>query len=133
MKKLLNTLVQKPKKMFVVDGLGALFSAFMLGIVLVQFHSFFGIPTQTLYILASVALVLASLDFYFYRSTKINPSKAIQTIAILNLLYLGLSLSLGIYHAKLISIYGWLYLVAEMLILLLLVGFELKLARKVQS
>lgn len=133
MKKLLNTLVQKPKKMFVVDGFGALFSAFMLGIVLVQFHAFFGIPKQTLHILASVALVLACLDFYFYRLTKLDTSKAIQTIAILNLLYLGLSLTLGIYHAKLISIYGWLYLVAEMLILLLLAGFELKLASKVQS
>ena len=37
--------------MFLIDGVGALVSAFMLGVVLTQFDSLFGMPISTLNIL----------------------------------------------------------------------------------
>jgi hypothetical protein len=43
-----------PKKLFLIDGLGALLSAILLGVVLVQLEYLFGIPKSTLYFLASL-------------------------------------------------------------------------------
>ena len=59
------------KNIFLVDGIGALVSALMLGVVLPAFQTSIGMPTQILYVLAIVAAVFAvySLScFWFVKS-----------------------------------------------------------------
>lgn len=53
-KKILEWGNANPKKLFQIDGLGAILSAILLGIILVRFERFFGIPVSTLYFLASL-------------------------------------------------------------------------------
>ena len=55
-----------PKKLFLLDGLGAILSAILLGVVLVNQQALFGIPKPTLYFLASLPCLFAVYDFYCY-------------------------------------------------------------------
>ncbi len=51
-----------PKKLFLLDGLGAILSAILLGVVLVNQQVLFGIPKPTLYFLAPAPCRLATDD-----------------------------------------------------------------------
>ena len=44
-----------PKKLFLIDSLGALISAVMLGLVLTRFEHIFGMPQNVLYFLSFIA------------------------------------------------------------------------------
>ena len=52
-----------PYKLFLVDGLGAMYSAAMLGLVLARFEKIFGMPKSTLYPLAFLALLFSVYSF----------------------------------------------------------------------
>lgn len=121
-----------PKKLFIIDGLGAILSAFLLGVVLVGFESIFGIPKSTLYCLAFFPCLFAIYDFYCFFMDGNNISLQLKGIAILNLLYCCLSVGLIIYHHHRITKYGWAYLMIEIIIVLALAYYELKTARRVK-
>jgi len=55
-----------PKKLFLFDGFGAILSALLLGVVLVELESIFGIPRKTLYFLAFLPCLFATYDFFCY-------------------------------------------------------------------
>ncbi len=118
-----------PKKLFLIDGWGALLSAFLLGIVLVKFEWFFGIPKSTLYFLASLPCFFAIYDFYCFYKVDKNLGRFLQGIAIMNLLYACLSLGLAFYHREEITMYGWMYIIGEILIIVVLAIYELKVAK----
>jgi len=129
MNKWIKQLARKPKTLFAIDGLGALSSAFLLAVVLVRWESFFGIPVDILYLLASVPLVFAAYDLAcFLILTSILPFH-IRMIAWLNFAYCLLSLGLALNHLPSITIWGWIYLIAEILIVVLLAILELRLAK----
>ena len=50
-----------PKKLFLIDGFGAIISAFLLGVVLVKFEEKIGVPVSVLYLLATIPLFFCSL------------------------------------------------------------------------
>jgi len=52
-----------PKKLFATDCLGALLTAVVTGIVLVQFESVFGMPRNSLYFLSGLACLFALYSF----------------------------------------------------------------------
>ena len=118
-----------PKKLFMVDGIGAVLSAFLLGIVLVELESIFGIPLPTLYFLAVLPILLAVYDFFCYRIKSENISPFLKAIAIMNIAYSIISIGLAIYHFQKITYFGWSYLVIEVLIVITLATIELKVAR----
>ena len=120
---------RNPKNLFILDGFGALLSAFLLGVVLVQFESIFGIPRSTLYILAALPCLFVLYYVLGYRSK--NNSQYLQGIARMNIGYSLVSLAFAFYHVKVISLFGWGYLVAEILIILSLAGIELAVARRI--
>ena len=70
--KTINKFTSTPKQLFILDGLGALLSAFLLGVVLVKLESVFGIPKNTLYFLAFLPCLFAIYDFYCYFQAKEN-------------------------------------------------------------
>ncbi|MFK7787288.1 MAG: hypothetical protein AB8B56_19350 [Crocinitomicaceae bacterium] len=114
------------KFLFLIDGIGALLSAFLLGVILVILQPLFGIPISTLYFLAALPCVFAAYDFYCYFGVKSKLGQSLKLIAIVNLLYCLLSLGFAFYHAELMTVLGWVYIVGEILIVATLAFVELK-------
>ncbi len=119
-----------PKKLFLIDGVGAILSAVLLGIVLVALERVFGIPKSTLYFLAFLPCLFAVYDFYCYFKIDNNLASFIKLSAITNLIYCCLSIGLAIYHAEKITILGWTYILIEISIVGALSLFELKVAKR---
>ena len=132
-------LEQQPKRLFLIDGVGAMLSAFFLAVVLVQLESFFGIPSSVLYILATFPVFFAAYDFYCYaRKNNLPTKQASQTtaarlrrIAGLNILYCVLSLGLALAHRDMITFFGWAYILAEIFVVIALACIEIGIARTV--
>jgi len=120
---------KKLKQLFLLDGIGALLSAILLGCVLTRFESFFGIPKSTLYFLATLPCFFALYDFYCYYKIDKNLGKYLKLIAIVNILYCILSLGFGFYHYQKITLFGWAYIIIEIIIVLVLAIIELKMAK----
>ncbi|MGG6232245.1 hypothetical protein [Tenacibaculum sp. SDUM215027] len=129
-KKLLKNIPKKPKKLFLIDGLGAILSAFLLGVVLVNFESIIGIPPSTLYLLAVLPIFFAVYDFYCYQKTDNSLKPFLRGIAILNLLYCCLSIGVAFYHFKTITSIGWGYILVEVSIIIILSIVELTIAKR---
>ncbi len=125
-----NVLVSRFKTLFVVDAIGAMFSAFMLGIVLVKFESVFGIPKSTLIILATIPCFFAVYDIACAFILKKNFALCLKIIAVANVLYCVYSLYLSYSHKEVLKILGWIYIILEILIVLVLASFEWNFAQK---
>jgi phosphatidylserine synthase len=118
----------QPKQLFLIDGLGALVSAIMLGIVLVMFESHFGMPKNILYWLAGLAAVFAVYSLTNYFRFGENWRLFLRIIAIVNLLYCALTAVLVVQHVQELSILGIAYFIGEMIIVITLAMIELKKA-----
>lgn len=126
MHQLINWANANPRKLFLVDGLGAMLSAFLLGVVLVALEDVFGIPRSTLYILALLPCFFAVYDAYCYQKKEEDLGPFLKGIAIMNISYCVLSIGLAIYHYQSITYFGWAYLVIEILIVMALARLELR-------
>lgn len=100
---------ENPNKLFLIDGFGAILSAFLLGIVLVKFERIFGIPSRILYFLSIIPIFFSIYDFYCFQKKLENIGLFLKIIAVLNLIYCCLSFTLVFYHFKTISGLGWIY------------------------
>ncbi|PKV50421.1 hypothetical protein ATE84_2478 [Aquimarina sp. MAR_2010_214] len=128
-----NKMVMHPKRLFLIDGLGALLSAFLLGVVLVSLESIFGIPMKVLYILAFLPCVFALYDFYCYLRVKKNQKYFLTAIALMNLIYCFISIGVAFQHIQKITAFGWTYIILEITIIIILISIELKTAYKLDS
>ncbi|MFK7904912.1 MAG: hypothetical protein AB8B69_07300 [Chitinophagales bacterium] len=117
-----------PKNLFLIDGLGALLSAFLLGVVLVHFESIFRMPQQVLYVLSAIPCLFAIYSWTCYFRTPNNWQPYLKAIAIANTLYCCLTSVLVIYYYSTLSMLGVLYFVLEILVVMTLVIVELNLA-----
>ena len=126
----LNKVPLNPKKLFLIDGFGAILSAFLLGVVLVKFESVFGLPRKTLYFLAFLPCVFAAYDFFCYLRIKKNIGQLLKIIAFVNLAYCCISMGLAFYHHQRLTHWGWIYILLEIAVVLILVYLELKIAAK---
>ena len=127
-KKIIQRFESEPKTLFLIDGLGAMFSAFLLGVVLVKLEIFFGIPAYTLYFLAILPIFFAIFDFYCFFNKIKNVGYYLKIIATLNLLYCFLSIGFAVYHIDTITSLGWAYILTEVLIVASLAILELSVA-----
>jgi len=114
----------KPKRIFLFDGVGALLSAFLLGVVLVNYETFFGIPKETLYFLAIFPILFALYDLYCYFFINKKLKLFITIIAMANLLYCLLSIGFLFKHHTTLTGYGWFYFILEIIVVLLVVDVE---------
>ncbi len=117
-----------PKTLFLIDSLGALLSAFLLGVVLVRFESVFGMPRKALYFLSSIACVFAVYSFSCFLRLSENWRPYLKIIAVANLLYCGLTLVLVVYLYQRLAILGLLYFIVELIIVSILAIFEWRTA-----
>jgi hypothetical protein len=120
-----------PKKLFLIDGLGALFSAFMLGFVLVWLEEYFGIPIHILYILSVFPILFFIYDMLVFRLVEKRIRLFLKVISVLNILYCILSLILFFGHYQELRLLGWIYIISEILIVLIIAGIEWKTASKI--
>lgn len=124
---------KKPRKLFVVDASGATLSAVLLGVVLVKLEHLFGIPRQTLYLLALFPCLFALYDFYCILKEKFSTGAFLQGIALLNLFYSFLSLGLCLCHTEVITPLGWTYIVLEISIVTTLAHVEYRVGKALNS
>lgn len=130
---LIHRLVENPKSLFIIDGLGALLSSFLLGVLLVHWQPIFGIPTATLYFLAAIPVGFAVFDAFAFCMAQENTTRLLRIIASLNLTYCLLSLALATQHATSITLWGWAYLGGEIMVVLVLAFLELRVAKSLQK
>lgn len=133
MKKMTERFKNRPLQLLLIDCAGAVLSAFMLGVVLVHWQSFFGIPKTALYILAVIPCFFAVFDLIFYFSKSFSAYKALRVMALFNLAYCFFSLILAMFHASEIVALGWVYLLGEVGIVFALALFEMKISAAVKS
>ncbi len=123
-------MVVKPKKLILIDSLGALLSAFLLGVILVRFESSFGMPRKILYFLAMTASAMAIYSFVSYLVIKENRKPYLKIIACTNLVYCCITAGLPMYFCKELTHLGLLYFLSEITIIITLAIIELKSASK---
>lgn len=118
----------QPKTIFLIDGIGALVSAILLGLVLTRLEAFFGLPKNVLYVLSGIAVLLAVYSLAHAFMQTYDPSVRLKLVAIANLFYCVLTVVLLIAFYQQMTVYDLLYFVGELLIILSLAYFELKTA-----
>lgn len=128
LQKLTNYFTANPNKLFLADGCGALLSTFLLGVVLVQLQSLIGMPTAVLFYLAAGAAVFTIYSFSCYFSKVKNWRPFLRAIAITNILYCCLTLGLVFYFYEQLTALGIFYFIVEIILVVSLSIFELKVA-----
>lgn len=121
-----NSAIPLHRKLFLVDAIGALVSAVMLGIVLVHWQPLIGISTQTLYFLAALPCFFMMHSYYRYLTALDTWRRPLQIVAIANLLFCALTSVLMIYHKDQITELGMLYFIVEIIIVMTLSILQLK-------
>lgn len=117
-----------PYQLFKLDAIGAIVTAFMLGVVLVRFQSFFGISIEILRLLSIIpCLYFIYSIFCFWRKPK-NWRPYLKGIAFANLAYCLLTLGLMIFYSENFTALGYLYFIGEIIIIAVLSRHERSLA-----
>lgn len=121
------------KKIFLLDGIGAIVSFTSLVLILTVFQSYFGMPKIAVSIFVSMATFFAihSLSAYFF--TVKNKVRKIKLIALGNLIYASITLSCLVYYYQQLTVYDLVYFVFEIIILIFLSWHEFSLPDKVQQ
>lgn len=118
--------ISQPKTIFLIDSLGAWLSAFFLFAVLRPYHELVGLPENVLALLAGIAISLSvfSLSAYFWARTKWRVF--LGTVALMNTLYVLFTLVILVIHRETLSLWGLLYFIGELFIVLTLIGVEIR-------
>ena len=116
------------RQLFLVDGIGALISALMLGLVLTTWEPAFGMPSRILVPLALVAGVFAVYSLTCYSMNR-GPTFLLG-IAVANTLYCGVTLTLVLALRESLTWLGVVYFVGEILVVSALVAAEFTVARR---
>lgn len=115
-----------------MDSLGAMLTVGMLFFVLPVLVDFFGMPTTTIENLALIAFCFALYSISCFLFLKKNWSFYLRIIAYANFSYTLLTLFLLIaFHAQ-ITWLDWLYFLTEIVVILVLVFLELKVAKALE-
>ncbi len=119
-----------PKKVFLVDFMGAFFTSCMLGLVLPYFESVIGLAKNDFYLLSAIALVYSLYSFTCYLMTKEKWRPFLKVIAFANLLYCSLTIGMVVNKYSEITGYGILYFSVEATVIITLALFELKIVNR---
>lgn len=119
----------KASTLFLIDGFGAGTSAFLLGVVLPSFQSYFGMPIPVLYVLAVFPVLFLLYDTMCILRPSMQKALHIRIIASANLCYCLLSIAMLFLHKEALSPLGWTYFTLEIAIVLLLAFWQLRVAQ----
>ena len=116
-----------------LDALGAAITGIIILYVLKPNQIFIGLPEQILGTLGTIALLFSVYSFgcFFAKTTKRNVAQLLlKIIAIANMLYCGLTISLICIYRFDISMLGTAYFIGEVVVILSLVLAEWMLIKK---
>lgn len=133
MKQAVLFFVRSPRKLFLLDSIGALATALSLFVVRWAFHAHFGIPPNILQVLAAIALAYSLYSASCYLFLKKNPAPFIRIIAMANLLYVALIIGILFIHHAALSPIGLAYFIVEAAIISGLAMLEFKVANKLSA
>lgn len=114
-----------PKKLFLMDGLGAFTSAFFIGIILRDYLNNVGLSSSLLIVLALIAVAFSVYSISCYFFVKNHWRKCLRIIALSNFLYLLFTANLVIKNYDSISTIGLIYFSLELSVLSILIYLEL--------
>lgn len=117
-----------PKKLFLLDSLGALLTALLLAFVLSNMETLFGMPKHILYLLAGIAFVFCLYSFSCFLTVDESWPIFLKVIAVANFLYCLLTLILLLYLQAELRFLDNVYFLSEASIVLALAIFEWKKA-----
>lgn len=120
---------QHPRQLFLLDGIGALSSSVLLGIVLIKMESFFGMPRAVLIPLSAVAVCLAIGSFFFALFLYKNPKRYLYLIAGANTVYCIATCILIFRNHETLTWAGTTYFILEIIIILFMATLEFNSAR----
>ncbi|UFH31879.1 hypothetical protein LNP04_18220 [Chryseobacterium sp. C-71] len=126
---LINYLSVKPKIFFLMDSLGAFFTAFFLFAVMRSLNVYFGMPEIVLTYLSAIAGLFCIYSFSCFLFLKERWALFIRIIAVANFLYCVATLGLLIKYYSFLTILGTTYFLTEIIVITLLGFVELKVAR----
>lgn len=84
-------------------------------------------PRKILYALSSTACVFAIYSFLCYWRIKEKRAPYLRLIAIANLVYCCITIGLMIYFRQELTVWGMMYFLLEVVVVLILVSVELKI------
>lgn len=119
-----------PKKLFLIDGMGAIGTASLLLLLPVFFPGIFGLPDSYTQLLGGIAVCFAVYSLYNY--VRFNPTRwkpFLTVISIANTVYCVISLGILLLHFQQVTTIGWLYFIGEIAIIILLVIWEMKVCK----
>jgi len=120
----IQSFIARPKRIFLIDGLGALLSAILLIAVLARFEELIGIPQRTLYFLSGIASFFAvyslACSFLILERWKVY----LKIILLANAGYCLLTIGVLLYFSQSLTILGLAYFLAELSVIGILIWIE---------
>jgi hypothetical protein len=127
---MINKILTKPTKIFLIDSIGAFLTAILIGLVLTHFQEYIGMPFEILFAMAGIALVFCIYSLSCYLFLNKNWKAFLGAIAIANSLYCVLTTILIIKYFDQLTAFGILYFIGEIVLVLVLVYFEFLIIKK---
>ena len=125
MHRFFNKLTLSPKRLFLIDGFGALLTAFILFAILRSFNEYFGMPSNVLNLLSIIAFIFSAYSFGCFFLIKNNWHPFLRAIIIANLLYCILTFGLVIYNYPQLTLLAVTYFLLEIVVICILVFLEI--------
>jgi hypothetical protein len=119
----------KDPSIFLLDAVGAAFSILLLFLVY-RFENFFGMPKNIITFFIGIASICFIYSTTIYLVSPSNWKFYLKIIAGLNFSYCLFTLFHVIKNYDSLTLYGLIYFIAEIIVILLLSSFELLIARK---
>lgn len=113
------------KRVFLVDGIGAIITTTLLLTVLVPFAPAFGLPPKALFILAAIAAGFAVYSLTCFVTLKTDHRPFLKVIAFMNLGYCFITALLIFMFFDSVTLLGIAYLTVEIILVSTLAIYEL--------
>lgn len=116
------------RNMLLMDSIGAVTSAAILGLVLPFWSIELGVPQAVLHLFASIAVVFAIYSMLCFVLAK--GAVFLRAIAIANVLYCVLTAMYILYAYENVTWLGYAYFLSEIVVIVSIANWELKVANQ---
>lgn len=126
----MKSALNDPRKLFLLDAIGALITSLILYLIIRQHALLFGVLPSASLKLSIIALVLSAYSFGCHFIVKKNHSRFLNTLATANIPYLITTLVLLTQFYERITNLGVLYFAIEAVIIVMLAMVEFRVAKR---
>lgn len=120
----LSEVIYNPRKIFLLDSLGALLTAFFLLCILLPLERQFGMSQQILLTLSAIAVVFAIYSVSCFLFVRTNWRPFLKSLYVANLTYCCLTAGLVIMNYNQLTWLGLSYFLIEIVLISALVAIE---------